>query len=79
MAFDPVGLRVGLEAGDGIARPGEAECEPPQSADGPQPLGAALVEPDDRRPKRRPVLVGDDEGDALGSERDTGDRVRADR
>jgi len=43
----PHGLRLGLEVGDGLPHAGETEGHSPEPAQGFQPLGAPLVEPDD--------------------------------
>jgi len=78
-ALDPVGLGVGLESRDGLADAAEPERDAPQPADRPEPLGPTLIQPDDRRTQRTVVLVGDDQGDPLGGQRDAGHAVRPDR
>jgi hypothetical protein len=71
----PVGFAVGLERGHGPPDAEGAEGQPVDPADLGDVLGAALVEPDDRRSERSAGVVGHDDRRALGRERHAGDRV----
>ncbi len=61
----PVGFRFGLQVGDGLGGAGHGKGCAPQSAERFEPLGAALVEPDDGRAQRLSVPADIDQRAAL--------------